>query len=384
MEECLMKIAELTAYALSFPVSAEGGVSLGIGRTVKRDTVVVKVTTSDGLVGFGEAHHGRAPGAIAHLINTTLRQLLLGRDALDVVGAWQAVYQMQLNSHGMGAATAIGLSGIDMALWDIRAKAVGWPLYRMLGGASHSIRAYAGGISLGFQPPDDLVREAQDLVARGYRALKLRIGDSVERDSERIRRVREALGPDIDILVDANAAYKYDDARRIMPVLDACSVGWLEEPFAPHDHRNYADTARLGRTPLAAGENHYTRFEFHRLIEDGAIRILQPDLSKTGGLTEGLRIAAMASAWKLPINPHSSATGINMAATVHFLCAIENRGYFEADVARENLFRDQLCSTPFAIDSTGAVRPLERPGIGVDVDEEFIKAHPVIEGPCYV
>jgi D-galactarolactone cycloisomerase len=158
-----MKIIEITAHALSFPVSAEGGVSLGIGRTVKRDTVVVKVTTSEGLVGFGEAHHGRAPGAIAHLINTTLRQLLLGRDALDVVGAWQVVYQMQLNSHGMGAATAMGLSGIDMALWDIRAKAVGWPLYRMLGGASHSIRAYAGGISLGFQPPDDLVREAQGL-----------------------------------------------------------------------------------------------------------------------------------------------------------------------------------------------------------------------------
>lgn len=379
-----MKIADVTAYALSFPVSAKGSVSLGIGRTVKRDTVVVKVSTDDDLVGFGEAHHGRAPGAVAHLINTTLRELLLGRDALDVVGAWQTVYQMQLNSHGMGAATSMGLSGIDMALWDIRAKAAGWPLYRMLGGAARPIRAYAGGISLGFQPPDDLVREAQDFVRRGYRALKLRIGDSVERDSARIQSVRRALGPDIDILVDANAAYNYDDVRRVMPILDHCSIGWLEEPFAPHDHRSYADAVRLGRTPLAAGENHYTRFEFHRLIEDGSVRIFQPDLSKTGGITEALRIAAMASAWKLPIHPHSSTTGINMAATIHFLCAIENRGYFEADVARENLFRDQLCSLPFEIDDTGSVRPLERPGIGVDVDDDFIKAHPVIEGPCYV
>jgi D-galactarolactone cycloisomerase len=379
-----MKIADITAYALSFPVSAEGGVSLGIGRTVKRDTVVVKVTTDEGVIGYGEAHHGRAPGAVAHLINTTLRQLLLGRDACDVVGAWRGVYQMQLNSHGMGAATSMGLSGIDMALWDIRAKAAGWPLYRMLGGASRPVPAYAGGISLGFQPPDDLVQEAKGLVARGYRALKLRIGDTVERDLVRVQRVREAFGPEIDILVDANAAYTYEDVRRIMPVLDACSVGWLEEPFAAHDHRNYRDAARLGRTPLAAGENHYTRFEFHRLIEDGAIRILQPDLSKTGGLTEALRIAAMASAWKLPINPHSSATGINMAATIHFLCAIDNGGYFEADVARENLFRDQLCSVPFAVDEKGCVRPLEKPGIGVDVDEDFIKAHPVIEGPCYV
>jgi D-galactarolactone cycloisomerase len=379
-----MKIADITAYPLSFPVSAKGGVSLGIGRTVKRDTVVVKVTTDDGLVGFGEAHHGRAPGAVAHLVNTTLRELLLGRDAFDVVGGWQTVYQMQLNSHGMGAATSMGLSGIDMALWDIRAKAAGWPLYRMLGGAARPLRAYAGGISLGFQPPADLVEEAQGLVARGYRALKLRIGDTVERDAARIEAVRGALGPDIDILVDANAAYKYEDVRRVMPVLDACSIGWLEEPFAPHDHRNYADAVRLGRTPLAAGENHYTRFEFHRLIEDGSVRILQPDLSKTGGVTEALRIAATGSAWKLPIHPHSSATGINMAATIHFLCAIENRGYFEADVARENLFRDQLCSLPFEVDAEGLVRPLERPGIGVEVDEHFIKAHPVIEGPCYV
>jgi D-galactarolactone cycloisomerase len=192
------------------------------------------------------------------------------------------------------------------------------------------------------------------------------------------------LGPEIDILVDANAAYTYEDVRRIMPALDACAVGWLEEPFAAHDHRNYADAARLGRTPLAAGENHYTRFEFHRLIEDRTIRILQPDLSKAGGPTEALRIAAMASAWKLVINPHTSATGINMAATIHFLCAIDNGGYFEADVARENPFRDQLCNVPFAIDDRGYVRPLEKPGIGVDVNEDFIRAHPVIEGPGYV
>jgi len=379
-----MKIADITAHALSFPVSDKGTVALGIGRAVKRDTVVVKVTTEDGIVGYGEAHHGRAPGAVAHLVNTTLRQLVLGRDASDVVGVWQAVYQMQLNSHGMGAATAMGLSGIDMALWDIRAKAAGWPLYRLLGGAPRAIRAYAGGISLGFQPPADLIDEALGLVTQGYRALKLRIGDTVGRDRERVEKVRNALGPEIDILVDANAAYSYDDARRMMPILDACGVGWLEEPFAAHDHRNYADAARFGRTPLAAGENHYTRFEFHRLIEDRAIRILQPDLSKTGGPTEALRIAAMASAWKLPINPHSSTTGINMAATIHFLCAIDNGGFFEADVARENLFRDRLCSSPFAVDAQGCVHPLEKPGIGVEVDENFIKAHPVIEGPCYV
>jgi L-alanine-DL-glutamate epimerase-like enolase superfamily enzyme len=120
------------------------------------------------------------------------------------------------------------------------------------------------------------------------------------------------------------------------------------------------------------------------VIEDGAITILQPDLSKTGGITEALRIAALASSWKLPIHPHTSMTGINMAATIHFLAAIENGGYFEADISKNNLFRDKLVTTPYRIDKDGNVVPLEAPGIGVEVDEGFLKAHPVIEGPAYV
>ena len=137
--------------------------------------------------------------------------------------------------------------------------------------------------------------------------------------------------------------------------------------------------------PLAAGENHYTRFEFDRVIEDGAITILQPDLSKSGGITEALRIAALAGAWKLPIHPHTSMTALNMAASVHFLAAIDNAGYFEADVSKNNLFRDRLVtSPPYALDADGCVRPLEAPGIGLEVDEQFLAAHPVIEGPAYV
>jgi len=136
--------------------------------------------------------------------------------------------------------------------------------------------------------------------------------------------------------------------------------------------------------PLAAGENHYTRFEFTRVIEDRVITILQPDLAKTGGVTECLRIAALASAWKLSINPHTSMTGLSMAASIHFLAAIENAGYFEADVSKNNLFRDRLTSTPYTLDKDGCVRPLEKPGIGVEVDEDFLAKHPVIEGPSYV
>ena len=379
-----MRIADVTAHPTSFPVPPSQSVTLGIGRAVKRDAVVVKVTTDDGLVGYGEAHHGRAPGAVAHLVNTTLRQLVLGLDATDVVGVWARIYKMQLGSHGLGAATAIGMSGIDMALWDIRGKAVGWPLYRLLGGVSRPIPAYAGGVSLGYQEPAALVEEASALVATGYRALKLRIGDSPAQDLVRVGAVRKAFGEELVLLTDANTGYTVEDARKAMPGLDAYGVGWLEEPFPAHDYRSYQMARGFGRVPLAAGENHYTRFEFTRLIEDGAITVLQPDLSKTGGPTEALRIAALAGAWKLPINPHTSMTGLNMAATIHFLAAIDNGGYFEADVSKGNLFRDALVSRPYEVGRDGCVRPLEKPGLGLDLDEEFLARHPVIEGPSYV
>ena len=119
-------------------------------------------------------------------------------------------------------------------------------------------------------------------------------------------------------------------------------------------------------------------------LEDGAITIVQPDLSKTGGVTEWMRIAAMASAYKLTANPHTSMTGLNMAACVHVLAAVDNPGYFEGDVSKNNLFRDELVSTPYVVDKNGCVTPLEAPGIGVEVNEEFLIKHPVIEGPSYV
>ncbi len=378
------RIVDIVAYPTSFPLPQNATVQLGIGRAVKRDAVVVKVHTENGLIGYGESHHARAPGTVAHVVNTTLRQLVLGMDAFDTTGVWERVYTMQLQSHGLGAGAAIALSGIDMALWDIRGKAAGWPLYKLLGGSAQPIPAYAGGVSLGYQAPERLVEEVRALTELGYSAVKLRVGDTPQRDLERVQAVRAAFGPDLTLLVDANTGYCLEDVRQVMSRFDELAVGWLEEPFAAHDYRSYATAATFGHIPLAAGENHYTRFEFVRLIEDGAIRILQPDLSKTGGVTEALRIAALASAWKLPIHPHTSMTGINMAATIHFLAAVNNAGYFEADVSQNNLFRDELVSTPYRLDAKGSVLPLEEPGIGVEVDEDFLSAHPVIEGPGYV
>ncbi len=379
-----MKIREIKAYPISFPLPKSGGVRLGIGQAVKRDCVMVKVTTESGLVGWGESHHGRAHTAIAKLIETTLSQLILGMEATDTTGIWAKIYKYQLGSHGMGAGTAMAMSGIDMALWDIRGKAVGWPLWKLLGGARRPVPAYAGGIALGYQPPTDLVHEAQPLIESGYCAVKLRIGDTVRDDIVRMEAVRNAFGDGLAILTDANTGYSITDVRQVMPAMDALNIGWLEEPFPAHDHHLYAQARSYGRTPLAAGENYYTRFEFNRVLEDRVITIWQPDLSKCGGITEALRIAAMASAFKIPINPHSSMTGVNQAASIHFLAAAENGGYFEADVSKNNLFRDVLGSEPWRIGRDGTVLPLDAPGIGVEVDEGFLAAHPAIEGPGYV
>ena len=376
------KILDVIAIPTSFPV--KDGVTLGVGRTVKRDAVIVKITTESGLVGYGESHHGRAPGTVAHLVNHNLKRLVVGMDATDTTGIWSKIYKAQLASHGLGAATCLAMSGLDMACWDIKGKAVGWPLYKLLGGSRKPIPAYAGGVSLGYQEPASLIDEARPHIEAGYRALKLRVGDTPKNDLARVAAIRKAFGNDIDILTDVNVAYNLNQVRAIMPGFIEHRVGWLEEPFAPHDYRSYREAKLLGGVPLAAGENHYTRFEFSRVIEDGAITILQPDLSKTGGITEALRIAALASTWKLAIHPHTSMTGLNMAASIHFLAAIDNGGYFEADVSKNNLFRDELVSTPYQLSKDGTVLPLDKPGIGLEVDEEFLSKHPVIEGPAYV
>ena len=379
-----MKITAITAIPLSFRLDQGKTVTMGIGSTTKRDTIIVRVETSEGITGYGEAHPGRSPGAVVSLIHNTLAPMLIGMKATDVIGVWKRVHCMQLSSHGVGSGASLGLSGIDMALWDIRGKAAKMPLYELLGGSKRRLPAYAGGISLGYQPKESLAEEAQEYVARGYKAIKLRLGDSAKADIERVLHVRKVLGDDIDILTDANTAYTLADVRRVMPVLADIKAGWLEEPFACNDFSSYREAAKItSLVPIAAGENHYGRFEFAQLREAGAVQIWQPDLSKCGGITEGLAIAAMASAYRIPMHTHSSATGINHAATIHFMAALENSGYFEACVSHFNPLRDMF-GTTFEIGADGCVEPLDKPGIGLEIDEALFAKYPLIDGPGYV
>lgn len=370
----------------AFPISVRlsDGSRLAIGRAIKRDAVVVKITTRGGIVGYGEAHHGRAADVVAHVVNTTIKDIVMPASALDVVAIWDRIYSWQLRSHGLGAAAVIAMSGVDMALWDIRAKAVGWPLYRLLGGSAVDVDAYAGGVALGWQDPQSLVEEAEPLIASGYKAVKLRVGESARADIARVRAVRERWGDDLTILVDANTGYSTENVRQVAPAFEELGVAWLEEPFPANDYRSYRTAAQHTSIPLAAGENHYTRFEFIRLIEDGSVAMLQPDVAKAGGITETMRIAAIASAWKLEVSPHSSVTGLSQAATIQVLMSIDNARYFEADVTPANPFREELTTAPFRISPEGTVRMSEKPGLGVDVDESFIASHPYIDGPNFV
>jgi L-alanine-DL-glutamate epimerase-like enolase superfamily enzyme len=379
-----MKITAIEARPISFRLPEGKTVTMGVGSTTKRDAIVVRVDTDEGITGWGEAHPGRSPGAVTSLIRGTLAPMLVGMEATDVVGAWQRVHRMQLSSHGLGAGAALALSGIDMALWDIRGKAANMPLYELLGGTRKRMPAYAGGIALGYQPKESLADEAASYIARGYKALKLRLGDGAANDIGRILHVRKALGDGVDILSDANTAYTMADARRVLPVLADIRAGWLEEPFACNDFASYREAAKITPlVPLAAGENHYTRFEFAQLLEAGAVQVWQPDLSKCGGITEGVRIAAIASAWRIPINPHSSATGLNHAATLHFMAATENSGYFEACVSQFNPFRDMFGKL-WEVGADGCVEPPKGPGLGVEVDPKLFEEYPVIDGPGYV
>jgi D-galactarolactone cycloisomerase len=359
-----LAIAGIDALPCSVPLSQP--VTQGLGSVSKRDTVLVKVTTAGGLTGYGESYNGRAPLAVAATIDTTLRDLFLGMDATAPAEVWARFESRVLANHGTCAACVCAMSGIDMALWDVAAKALGLPLYRLLGGARRPVPAYAGGFALGYAAPAAVTDEALAQVALGYRAVKLRLGDSLSRDAERARAMRAALPADVALLADANCRYSLDDVRSMLPVLASAGAGWLEEPFPPYLDRAWRAAAVLAAPylPLAAGENCYTRYDFQRMIDLGAVSVLQPDLSRCGGITEALRIAALALGAGLAVCTHGCHTGLNFAASVHFLASIGNARYFEADGSTDNPLRTVACSPSYELSADGTVLPLEGPGLG--------------------
>ena len=378
----MTKIAKIEASAHSRPF--EGGVLRNaLGANVKRDFVLVKVTADDGAVGYGEAHHGQNPTAVAEVVRNGIGALLVGEDPFDTEGIWQRVRYQQIQTHGLGAGSVIALSGIDIALWDLKGKLLGQPVYRLLGGARKRIRAYVGGLTLGFQPPDALAAEVGKFVDRGYTAVKLRVGDIPKRDAERVARVRREFGDGLDVAVDAQTRYTAADLAEVIAYCEDQRVYWLEEPFPPDAAGAYRDLKERIRVPVAAGENHYTRQEFRGLFEARAIDVAQADCTKAGGLSEVKKIMDMAAAWHLRAAPHTSHSMLSAAANVHLLCALGNALVYEADEAPVNPFRTHLARNPLEV-RDGHIEPHDGPGLGLDVDEAMLAGYPAVPGPCYL
>ncbi|MEO3385048.1 mandelate racemase/muconate lactonizing enzyme family protein [Mesorhizobium sp. CAU 1741] len=375
----MTKIKRIQAFALSCPTP--GGAVFAVGRSAKRDMVLVRIETECGIVGYGEAHHAQTPSTIAAFINDALGPSLIGMDAHETEAIWDKSYRHYIATHGPGAAAVIGLSGVDLALWDIKGKDLSQPVYRLLGGKRRPIRAYAGGISLGFQPVDDLKREIEGFIARGYDFMKLRVGDTLEKDLERVSAIRAAFGAEITLAADAGTRYRTADVARIAEICEAGRLAWLEEPFTPDNLPGYRRLRDLTATPLAAGENHFTRHELRTLISEEVIQFVQADCCKTGGVTEILKIAALAGAWHLQFAPHTSASVLSTAASTHVLSVAPNAFIYEADVSAINAFRDEL-GTPFEI-VDGTILAPEAPGLGVEIDEKVIEKYPFIPGASY-
>ncbi len=378
----MAKIVAVRASAHSRAFSGDL-VRLGLGANTKRDCVVVRVTADDGTVGYGEAHHGQNPTAMAEVVEKGLGSLVLGADPFDTEGIWARLCRQQVVTHGLGAGSVIALSGIDIALWDLKGKLLGQPVYRLLGGAKRKIRAYAGGLSLGFKPPEVLEGEVRRLVDEGYTAIKLRVGDHPRRDAERVGHIRRTFGDALDIAVDAATRYTPLDLPEVLAYCDKYRVYWLEEPFTPDNLQAYADLAKRTPVPIAAGENHYTRQAFRDLFSQGCITVAQADCTKAGGISEVKKIMDMAGAWHLWAAPHTSHTIISTAANAHLLSSLSNALIFEADVAGINPFRTDLAGSAYNV-VNGHIEPLDLPGLGLEIDEAVLAAHPGIPGPCYI
>lgn len=373
-----MKIESLRAFHLSHRFTTPPKPQ-SRGSSLKRDMVLVRVTSSDGVVGYGEAYHGHAATAVAELLNTTIAEAVAGESVHDTEGVWFKLYMRYLIGAGLGAAVLHAMSGLDMALWDIRGKMLKLPVHSLLGGRRREFRAYAGGLNLGFQPVPELIEEIERLRAEhGYTAVKLRFGDTVDRDLERVRRVREHFGADLEIMVDANVGYTYSELYRLLPPLADYGVSWLEEPLTRDNLTGYADLRARTTVPIAAGENLYSRYELKHWLDRRALDVIQSDASKTGGVTELKKIGDLAAANQLRFAPHTSHTRLNHAATLHVMSALPSSYIFEADSSHENRFSSELITAPIRV-SDGMVSPPDEPGLGVEVNEELLgrfQGHP--------
>jgi L-alanine-DL-glutamate epimerase-like enolase superfamily enzyme len=322
------------------------------------ELVTVRLRDADGAEGVGYTYTVGTGGAAIHaLVSRDLAPLLTGRDADRIEALWQAMW-WALHYGGRGGAQALAISAVDVALWDLRARRQGAPLWRVLGGFGPRVPCYAGGIDLDL-PIDGLLAQTDANLARGFRAIKLKVGrPSLADDVDRVRAMRAHLGAGFPLMVDANMRWTVDEAIRAARALAAFDPVWLEEPTIPDDVPGHARIVREGGLPVAAGENLHSLYEFRQLIEAGGVTFPEPDVTSCGGVTSFMKVCHLAEAFNLPVTSHGAHD-----VTVHLLAAVPNRSYLEA----HGFGLDRFIAEPLAIEDGMAVAP-DRPGHGIEFD----------------
>jgi L-alanine-DL-glutamate epimerase-like enolase superfamily enzyme len=357
-----------------------------------RHSVLVFVDTDAGLTGIGEAAPFGGPAkTTADAVEQELAPLIVGEDAREIERLFARMYNTT-TQHGRRGVLLAAMSGVDIALWDLLGKSVGQPVHRLLGTYQTRLRAYA---STGFyhetQTPEVLADEVAEVVAAGFTAVKIKVGrnpsvplsplppiaendfcaHTFEQDVARVRAVRERIGPDVDLMVDANSGWDVGTALRMLPILAELDVAWLEEPISVEDVAGNARLAEAGAVRIAGYETAQGRYDFRDLIAGRAVDVVQPDVTWTGGITECRRIAAMACCHHLPYAPHVFGSAVGLLANAHLLAAVPNALMLEVDRTASGL-RDELLVDPVGIDADGCFSLPDGPGLGFELDMDAV------------
>jgi L-alanine-DL-glutamate epimerase-like enolase superfamily enzyme len=318
----------------------------------------VRIRDSDGAEGVGYTFTvGRNGAAIDAILTRELPEIMDGEEADEIERLWHKAW-WALHYGGRGGPTVLALSAFDMALWDLKAKRANLPLWKALGGFDAKVPCYAGGIDLDL-PLDKLLRQTDDNLGKGFRAIKMKVGRAnLFEDVERVKAMREHLGAGFPLMVDANMKWSVDGAIRAARALQPFDLTWLEEPTIPDDPAGHARIVREGGLPIAAGENLRTLWEFKLYVAGCAVTYPEPDVTNCGGVTPFMKIAHLAEAFNLPVTSHGAHD-----VTVHLLAACPNRSYLEA----HGFGLERYIAEPLKIQDGVALAP-DRPGHGIAFD----------------